>query len=168
MPKREIIWKYINTIEKLSSIYKSDFREDNQIIDKKLKILKSFINKKDFKKFNSEEIKMFCVNEWKKTIIKVISKLQFKIKNRKTRGSEFSDVFIQLKKLKDDIDIEDYSLEYYENIYEEDLKLYVEQIKEKIINEKYQKNNFVKGILIGALLGFLLGVLANIIYGLIF
>lgn len=91
-----------------------------------------------------------------------------RIKNRKTRGSEFSETEFQLKKLKEDIDIEDYEIEKYENIYEEDLKKsYARQIREKIENEEYSKKNFWRGILAGALIGFILGFFINLLYDLI-
>jgi len=167
MPNKNLIWKYLRSLERLYSIYENDLKEDNLKINQRLKILKSFINKNEFSKFNFEETKRFCIGEWEKIIKKIIDKLINIIQNRKTRGSEFAGLIFQLTKLNEDIDIEDYDLENYEKMYEEDLKTLKSQIFEKIKNESYQKSNFIKGILLGAIIGFILGIFSNLVYEII-
>lgn len=164
---KDIIWKYLNNLQKLEDIYENDFGIQNQKIFSKLRILKSFVSKKDYSKFNSEESKRFCIGEWEKVIKQIIFKFKNKIKNRKTKGSEFSGVMLQLRKLEESIDTEDYDLESYMNIYEDDLKSLRLEIVEKIENEKYDNKKFWKGVILGAVLGFVLGITGTLLLELV-
>ena len=156
---KDIIWKYLLNLEKLSNILENDFLKKDNEICKQINILKNCIDKKDYSKFNEEEVKSFCIKKWEPTIKKAIKNLAYKINHRKTRGENFIEIQNQLEKLEMDIDVGDYEIENYLNIYEEDLKKsFGKQIKEKINIENYNKKEFWKGIIIGAVLGFIFGI----------
>lgn len=60
---KDIIWKYLSNLEKLYDIIENDFSKKDTEIQKKIKILKNCIEKKDYSKFNEEEVKEFCIKK---------------------------------------------------------------------------------------------------------
>jgi len=156
---QENIWKYISHIQKLISINNKDFDRQNKKLEEKLDTIKLHIDRKKETSLDLEEIKLICVTEWKNVINCAIEKMLETINKRKTKGSEFSDVKLQLNKIKEDIKIEEFGIDEYENIYENDLKGFREQILEKIDIEKFNNRRFWIGIVIG----FVLGILTSLI-----
>ena len=140
-------------MQKLGDIYQKDFEKENKRVYDKLNSIKLHLNRKKESKLNIENLNSFCIEEWKKVIALAIKLLLDIIGKRKTRGSEFSDIKLQLNKIKEDIQIEDFEIDKYENIYENDLKGFKEQIKEKIDIEKFNNKRFWWGLTIGTILG---------------
>jgi hypothetical protein len=158
--KKDLIWKHLWSVEKLKDIYENDFNEINQEVNKRFKTLKLSIVKKKFSNYSIEETEKFCSEQWKILIKRAVDSLLNQIKNRRTKGSEFSDIKIQLEKLEDNIDTAEFELEHYENMYEQDLrKVYGRKIKEKIEIEDYNKIIFWKGIILGVIFSVLVGIL---------
>jgi hypothetical protein len=156
---QENIWKYISHIQKLISINNKDFDRQNKKLEEKLESIKLYIDRKKESVLNLEEIRLICITEWKNAINCAIDIMLETISKRKTKGSEFSDIKLQLNKIKEDIKIEEFDIDKYDNIYETDLKGFREQIREKIDNEKYNNRRFWIGIAIG----FILGIVTSII-----
>jgi len=161
--KSNDIWKYISHLQKLDDIFQKDFEKENKKLSEKLNSVKLHIHRKKESKIDIFSLNSFCIEEWKKTIDLAISKLIETIDKRKTKGSEFSDVKFQLNKIKEDIQIEEFEIDKYENIYENDLKGFKEQIKEKIDIEKYNNKRFWWGLGAGFVLGIIAGVISTLL-----
>ncbi len=153
------IWKQISHIQKLISIYQNDFNKQNKKLEEKLGHLQLHIQRKKESKIDIKELNDFCISEWKKVINKAIEDMTYNINNRDTKGSEFSEIKPQLQKISDDISVEEFTIDNYEKIYENDLKGFSEQIKEKIDIEKYNDSRYWDGIKIG----FISGVIISLI-----
>jgi hypothetical protein len=156
-------WKCISHLQRLEDVYQKDFAKANKDVSDKLRLIKLKVSKKKKSTIDLVELESFCIDQWKKAIRLAIKKLLDSIQNRKTKGSEFSQIMLQLNKIKEDIDIEDFDLDQYENIYDTDLKGFKEQVKEKIDIEKYTNKRFW----IGLLIGFVLGLVGNYLLGLL-
>ncbi|NQU78630.1 hypothetical protein HQ545_02575 [Candidatus Woesearchaeota archaeon] len=160
--KNNDIWKYISHLQKLGDIYQKDFEKDNKKISEKLNSIKLHLNRKKESKLDITSLNTFCIEEWKKAIELAIKSLIETVDKRKTRGSEFSDIKFQLNKLKEDIQIEEFEMDKYENMYENDLKGFKEQIKEKMDIEKFNNKRFWWGLAIGATLGIIGTILLGV------
>lgn len=96
---------------------------------------------------------------WKRIISDGCQRLKDNVEKRKNKGETFSGILSKINKIRNrgerDLDIDEYS-----DIFDE-LKEINCEVEEKLSIEKYQKNRF----LIGLIVGFLLGILANKIGG---
>jgi len=162
--RKKNIWEYVTHLQRLADIYQNDLGKEEKILFDELSRVKSHIHRNRQSKLDLERLHSFCLNEWEKVIKKIISILLSRIETRRTRGSEFSEIKIQLNKLREDIEVEDYDLNQYLTTYEYDLRGFREQIKEKLDNETHIKREFWKGIIIGAIVGFTLSLLGDIAY----
>lgn len=161
--KSKDIWKYISHLQKLKDIYQKDFEKEHKKLSDKLNSVKLHINRKKESKIDLISLNSFCIDEWKKAIKLAIKVLIETIEKRKTRGSEFSDIKLQLNKIKEDIQIEDFEIDKYENIYETDLKGFKESIKERIDIEKFNNKRFWWGLGAGFILGIIAGVISTLL-----
>jgi hypothetical protein len=168
---KDSIWKYIRILERHVEIYENDFKISENIEKKKeraerqIRILKSCVNKNDFRKFDEKAVKSRCIEDWEDIINFAINSLLSHIVNRKTRGGEFADLNLQLEKLKENLDTEDYELQHYENIYDADIKRSLKPaILERMVNEKKKREDYRKGIWLGASIGFVLGIIGDFIF----
>lgn len=146
---------------KIKDYYWIELNKDNKEIGKYIKDLEKRKTKKveiDVKKVEID-VKEF----WKKLILIVVDKLLDKIKNRKTRGSEFSKIKSDLEKTKENIPYDNLDIETLRSYYEENLKKYRAQIKEKIDIENFNKKRFWLGLIIG----FIFGIMACVVFWLI-
>lgn len=150
-----IIWKYITHIQKLINIHGNELQEDTKHLQEKYDEVQLLISRHKESKIRVAELEQFCSDQWQKAINCAIEKLLSKIKTRRTKGSEFAEIVLQLKKLKEDVKVEDFGIDKYENMYETDLKGFREQIKEKLDIENHNNKRFWLGIAIGFALGIL-------------
>jgi len=153
------IWKYISHLQKLNEIFQRDFGKTSKKIENKIRIIKTHLERKKESSIDLDETKEFLVEEWKKTINKATSDLFKTIESRKTRGSEFAKIKDQIEKIREDINIEDYDLDVYERIYENDLGGLKEQTKEKLAIEDHNKRCRWIDWIIGFILGFIVSVI---------
>lgn len=122
------------SLKRVESHYKSDFEEVN-------KALEGYLGDLDIRKekgldINLQEVEK-CVKEfWKKLILKFVDNLFNIIKNRTTKGGEFAEIKLDLEKTQKNLPYDFPSIKTLELYYENDLKDYLEIIKEKIQNEK--------------------------------
>ena len=149
------IWQYISNVQKLIGIYRNDFKKLKPSLEIKLTYLKR-ISKTKIQDKQFQELDKFCRSEWKQVIKNTIKILEHRIKSRGTKGSEFSNIILQLKKIQENIELETIELDKYEEIYESDLKEFREQIKEKLEIEQFNNQRFWTNIKI-AIISFILG-----------
>ncbi len=152
------IWKYLSNVQTLINIYRSDFLEENKKLTDKEKEIRVLIRKEKQNNIDLSILKSFSKEEWKTLILKGVNKIQNKIKSRITKGIGFSDILIQINKIEEDlIDITDYELEWFENIYYSDIMRLRQDTKERIDNERFY---IIFAILVAVLVGaifFILG-----------
>lgn len=146
---------------KIKDYYQSELNKENKELSRYIKDLEKRKEKKVEIDINQTEID--TKDFWKKLILTVIDELLKKINSRKTRISEFSEIKADLEKTKEDIPYDNPEIETLRSYYEEDLKKYRDQIKEKIDIEKFTNKRFWLGLLIG----FILGILASVVFWLI-
>lgn len=162
---REDIWKYLYHIQTLISNYETYFGERRKNLYDKQKEIKLLIKKDKQDKIKLNELKNFCRDEWKNIIIKTIVEIRDEINTRKTKGVEFSDILIQLEYLEEStVTAEDYALEWYENIFVDDLiKGQRQKTKEKIDIEKFNNQRYHDGLWLGGLIGLVVGFIGGVI-----
>jgi len=153
------VWEYVSSLQKLIESTKGVGLKTNELEDK-LKFLKLSIQKKKESEINLKDLRKICVDQWKKVIKESITILISRIDNRVTKGSEFSEIKKQLRKLSDDIDFQEFNLMQYQDMYEDDIIGFRDQIKEKIEIEQHNNEMFWKGIIIG----FILGIIGSIVF----
>lgn len=153
---KDDIWKYSRNILTLITIYQNDFREENTALITKDEEIRVLNRKGKLDVINLEELKLFCKNEWRNLILKAVNEIKNEINFRKTRGMRFSDILIQLDKIKEDlVDITDYELEWFENTYFSDIKPLRQDTKERIDIEddanKQRKKGYIYDIIIATI-----------------
>ena len=125
--------------------------------EKKIRIL---IKKEKLESIDFEELILFCKNQWKILIIKAVDEIENEIDSRKTRGGRFSDILVQVEKIKEDlIDVNDYELELFENTYLSDIKYLRQDAKERIDNEIFTNRQKRKNLILNVLIAFVFFVL---------
>ena len=163
---KEDFREYSLTLRILINNYQNDFLEEKTNLIQKDKEIRILIKKNKLDVIDLGKLDSFCKNGWKELILKAIIKIKNEIKFRKTRGKEFSDILFQLDKIEEDlVDISDYSLEAFENIYDSDIKHLRMDTRERISNEGSinkernidRKKNYICNIIIAAAF-FLLGL----------
>lgn len=144
---RRDVWEYYSNVLLLKSIYQNDFREDNGKLINKEKEIRLLI-RDEKAKFDFNNLKLFCKNEWKELIIKAINEIRNEINQRKTKGMAFSDILRQSDKIEEDlVDIDNIELNEFENIYFSDVKPLRQDTKERIEIENYNNQQKTKNIL---------------------
>lgn len=163
---KEDFREYSLTLRILINNYQNDFLEEKTNLIQKDKEIRILIKKNKLDVIDLEELNSFCKNEWKELILKAINEIKKEINLRKTRGMRFSDILFQLDKIEEDlVDISDYSLEAFENIYDLDIKHLRMDARERISNEGSideerkidRKKNYICNIIIATVF-FLLGL----------
>ena len=153
MPKIKIsLEELLYNLMKIKDYYQRELNIENNDIDKYIKDLEKRKTKR--LEIDLEKVETDVKEFWKKIILVVVDKLLKKIQNRKTRGSEFSKIKSDLDETKENIPYDDPNIETLRSYYEEDLKKYRDQIKEKIDIEKFNKKRFWLGLIIGFIFGF--------------
>ena len=132
---------------KIKDYYQSELNKENKELSRYIKDLEKRKEKKVEIDINQTEID--TKDFWKKLILTVIDELLKKINSRKTRISEFSEIKSDLEKTKEDIPYDNPEIGTLQSYYEEHLKRYRDQIKEKIDIEKFNSKRFWLGLLIG-------------------
>ena len=157
MTHKRSIGDLMYNLMKIKDYYNSDFKK----VDKKLSdFIKNLETKKSKKiKINLDEVEKQVKNYWKNIILEFVDELLNKINERKTRGSEFSQIKKDLEKTKNDLPHDDLDVETLRSYYEEDLNNYRDEIKEKLEIEKFNNKRFWQGIAIG----FILGIIASFV-----
>ena len=129
------------------------------MIKKETKI-RILIKKEKLDVIDFEELILFCKNQWKILIVKAVDEIKNEINYRKTRGGRFSDILIQVEKIKEDlIDINDYELDWFENTYFSDIKYLRQDTKERIDNEIFKNRQKRKNFIVNVFIAFVFFVL---------
>jgi hypothetical protein len=118
------VWKYSYHIQCILNIYQTDFRSIQLPPDLLIRLdeIKVLDSKDKIDSLYLADLLSFCRDNWKKLITFAVTEIESEIETRKTKGERFSDILLQLKKIKDDlIDISDYKLEWFENTYNDDI-----------------------------------------------
>ncbi len=120
------------------TIYQNDFRKrNNSLLDKQNEI-RILIRQDKIDALDLNELDVFCRDEWKKLIKKAIREIKHEINSRLTKGLGFSNILFQLQKIDEDlIEINDYKIEWFENVYFSDIVPLRQDAKEKIKNERF-------------------------------
>jgi len=143
------------SLMKVKIHYESDFNKKNNKLESLLIDLE--IRKEKNLEINlhqlEKDVKLFL----KELIIEAVDDLLSTIKNRSTKGSEFTEIKIDLERTHKNIRYDDLDIETLESYYEDILKEQRESIKEKIDNEKYQ----IVLLIIGLVIGFILGIVTS-------
>ena len=120
------------------TIYQNDFRERNKTLLEKQNKIRILIKKDKINALNLNELDVFCRDEWKKLIKKAIREIKHEINSRLTKGLGFSNILFQLQKVDEDlIEINDYNIEWFENVYVSDIIPLRQDAKERIKNERF-------------------------------
>lgn len=142
---------------KIKDYYQTELNEENTTLNE-------YINDLEMKK--SKKVKMIIKDiekkvksYWKTLILDAVNQLLETINNRKTKGSEFTKITRDLQRTKKELPYDNLDITTLKSYYEDNLRTYREQIKEKIDIERHNRQKYLEGFVVG----FILGVIGSII-----
>ena len=155
------IWKLIYSCLHTKDLITADIDKEYKDLDKDLENYYKLASREHYSKIPIKKLEELSKEYWKKLITYVCNDLTTKIENRKTKGQDFSTIKFQLKKISDDVKLEYFKIEVYDNLYNSDVLQFGEQIGSLIDIEEYDDRRYKKGIKIGFILGIAASVIAT-------
>ena len=143
----------------LSLEHVQDIFEYDELNEEYSKLKSKVLNRKEIS--DEDDVKFFGLikTQWKWIIRDGADELLGKIKNRKTKGQNFTEIVREINTVKVKGQ-KNFSLEVYEKLYS-DLKRLSEDTKEKIDIERYESQQFWRGLLYGGIIGAVLGAIIS-------
>lgn len=132
---------------KIKDYYSSELNTEKKNLNSYLKDLEKRSDKNLEIDLNLVEID--TKRYWKYLILDAVHELLETIKNRNTKGSEFVKIKQDLEKTNEELPYDNLDIETLRSYYEETLRNYREEIKEKIDIEKYNNRRFWIGFILG-------------------
>ncbi len=132
---------------KIKDYYTSELNTENKSLNSYLKDLEKRRDKN--LEIDLNQVESDTKRYWKDLILDAVHELLETIKNRSTKGSEFVKIKQDLEKTKEELPYDNLDIETLRSYYEETLRNYREEIKEKIDIEKYNNRRFWMGFILG-------------------
>lgn len=151
-------WKLLSHLQSQKDISEKHFFEEDQEIEKRIRIIKKIIkdNKELPEKYS--EYKEFIRKKWEQFIRTAIKELKKDVENANFKNSEYQQDIEDLEKIEVDLELENFGLKQYDNTYTIDLIDIKKRIKEKLSNDKRNLRFSVLTLIISSISSAALGV----------